>query len=143
MAGTVTNYCVTLIFMLNFDIMYILISKYYIMLVLFHQRIQKLKQSINSFFTILKRHNCGSHCTTKRGWNGIVTGKNSDGWMVEVYLYPDHLKENMPKIGPNSWVADQVKQKYTTTDHCPHAEEDVLNVVIGCTHSVIIYLCRF
>ena len=30
--------------------------------------------------------------------------------------YPDHLKENMPKICPNSWVADQVKEKYGATD---------------------------
>ena len=42
--------------------------------------------------------------------------------------YPDHLKENMPKICPNSWVADQVREKYGA------------NVGIGCSNLVIIYM---
>ena len=54
--------------------------------------------------------------------------------------YPDHLKENMPKICPNSWVADQVREKYSATSRYSHAEEDALNVGIGCSNSVIIYL---
>ena len=54
--------------------------------------------------------------------------------------YPDHLKENMPKICPNNWVVDQVREKYGATGHYLCAEEDVLNVGIGCNNSVIIYL---
>ena len=54
--------------------------------------------------------------------------------------YPNHLKENMPKICPNSWVADQVREKYGATGRCPHAEEDELNVGIRCNNSVIIFL---
>ena len=57
--------------------------------------------------------------------------------------YPNHLKENMPKICPNSWVADQVREKYGATGHYLRAEEDELNVGIGCSNSVIIYLFRF
>ena len=57
--------------------------------------------------------------------------------------YPDNLKENMPKICPNSWVADKVREQYGVTIHYSCVEEDVLNVGIGCTHSVIIYLCTF
>ena len=58
--------------------------------------------------------------------------------MVE--LYPDHLKENMPKICPNSWVVDQVREKYGATGRYPRAEEDALNVGIWCSNLVIIYL---
>ena len=54
--------------------------------------------------------------------------------------YPDHLKENMPKICPNSWVADQFREKYGATSRYPCDEEDALNVWIGCTNLVIIYL---
>ena len=54
--------------------------------------------------------------------------------------YPDHLKENMPKICPNSWVTDQVRDKYSAIGRYPRAEEDALNVGIGCNNSVIIYL---
>ena len=57
--------------------------------------------------------------------------------------YPDHLKENMPNICPKNWVADQFRDKYGATGRYPLAEEDVLNVGIGCTHLVIIYLCTF
>ena len=57
--------------------------------------------------------------------------------------YPNHLKENMPIICPNSWVADQVREKYGATGRYPRAEEDALNVGIRCTHSVIIYICTF
>ena len=46
--------------------------------------------------------------------------------------YPDHLKENMPKICPNSWVANQVREKYDATGDYPRDEEDALNVGIGC-----------
>ena len=54
--------------------------------------------------------------------------------------YPDHLKENMPKICSNSWVADQVREKYGTTGCYPRGEDDVLNIRFGCTNLVIIYL---
>jgi len=33
--------------------------------------------------------------------------------------YPDHLKENMPMICPNSWVADQVREKYGASGRYP------------------------
>ena len=45
--------------------------------------------------------------------------------------YPDHLKENMPKICPNSWVADQVREKYGAIGRFPRTEEDVLKKVLG------------
>ena len=31
--------------------------------------------------------------------------------------YVDHLKENMPMTCPNSWVLDQVKEKYGAYYH--------------------------
>ena len=62
-------------------------------------------------------------------------------WLNRISVpYPDHLKENMPKICPNNWVADQVREKYGATGRYPCAEEDALNVGIRCTNSVIIYL---
>ena len=51
--------------------------------------------------------------------------------------YPDHLKQNMPMIFLNSWVVDQVREKYGAFGHFLHAEEDVLNIGIGCNNSVI------
>ena len=45
--------------------------------------------------------------------------------------YIDHLKENMPKICPNSWAIDQVREKYGAIGRYPRSEEDVLNVGIG------------
>jgi hypothetical protein len=57
--------------------------------------------------------------------------------------YPDHLKENMPMIFPNSWVADQVREKYGASGRYPHEEEDALNIWVGCNNSVIISLCTF
>jgi hypothetical protein len=52
--------------------------------------------------------------------------------------YPDHLKENMPKICPNSWVADQIQEKYVVSSHNPHGEDlDALNIGIRCNNSVI------
>ena len=54
--------------------------------------------------------------------------------------YLDHLKENMPKICPNSWVANQVREKYSATGRYPRAEEDALNIGIGCSNSVFIFL---
>ena len=54
--------------------------------------------------------------------------------------YLNHLKENMLKICPNSWVADQVREKYGATGCYPPTEEDALNVGIGHSNSVIIYL---
>ena len=57
--------------------------------------------------------------------------------------YPDHLKENMPKICPNSWVANQVREEYNAVGRYPRVEEDALNVGIGCSNLVIIYLFTF
>ena len=57
--------------------------------------------------------------------------------------YPDHLKETMPKICPNSWVADQVRENYGATGRYPRAKEDTLNIGIGYNNSEIIYLCTF
>ena len=54
--------------------------------------------------------------------------------------YPDYLRENMPKICPNSSVAGQVREKYGATDRYSRAEEDALNIGIGCSNSVIIFL---
>ena len=46
--------------------------------------------------------------------------------------YPDHLKENMPKICPNSWVANQIQEKYVVSIFNPRGEDmDVLNIGIG------------
>ena len=44
--------------------------------------------------------------------------------------YPDHLKENMPKIFRNSLVFEQVREKYGATGRYSRAEEDALNVGI-------------
>jgi hypothetical protein len=55
--------------------------------------------------------------------------------------YLDHLKENMPMICPNSWVVDQVREKYGAFGHYLREEEDALNIGIGCSNSVIIFLC--
>lgn len=58
--------------------------------------------------------------------------------------YPDHLKENMPMTCPNSWVAYQVREKYGASSRYPRAEEDALNIGIGCINSLIIislYTC--
>jgi len=54
--------------------------------------------------------------------------------------YPDHLKENMPMIFPNSWVVDQVREKYGAFGCYPCVEEDALNIGIRCNNSVIISL---
>ena len=52
--------------------------------------------------------------------------------------YIEHLKENMPMACPNNWVVYQVKEKYGASGHYPCAEEDALNIGIGCRNSVII-----
>jgi len=54
--------------------------------------------------------------------------------------YPDHLKENMPMTYPNSWVVDQVREKYGAFGHYPGVEEDAQNIGIGCSNLVIISL---
>ena len=51
--------------------------------------------------------------------------------------YPGHLKENIPMICPNSWVAYQVREKYGASNHYPHEEEDALNIGIKCNNFVI------
>ena len=57
--------------------------------------------------------------------------------------YLDHLKENMPMIYPNSWVANQVREKYGAFGHYLPEEEDALNIGIRCSNLVIKYLCTF
>jgi hypothetical protein len=37
--------------------------------------------------------------------------------------YRDNLKENMPKICPNSWVANQIKEKYVVSGRNPRGED--------------------
>jgi hypothetical protein len=44
--------------------------------------------------------------------------------------YLEHLKVNILVIHPNSWVVDQIKEKYSVFDHYPHREEDALNIGI-------------
>ena len=52
--------------------------------------------------------------------------------------YLDHLKENMPKICPNSWVAVEIQEKYEVSGHNPCGEDmDALNIGIGCRNSLI------
>jgi hypothetical protein len=70
--------------------------------------------------------------------NGIVTGKAFRWLNGRSMPYPDHLKENMPKICPNSWVADQITEKYGVSGCYPCGEElDALNIGIRCNNSVI------
>lgn len=52
--------------------------------------------------------------------------------------YHDHLEENISMTCPNSWVFDQVKEKYGAPGHYPHDEEDALKIRIGCSNSIII-----
>jgi hypothetical protein len=97
--------------------------------------------SINSFFTIQRQHSHGSHCTNikRRKWESDM---KEFRWLNGRSMpYPDHLKENMPMICPNSWVVDQVREKYGASSHYPREEEDPLNIGIGCNNSIIIYLC--
>jgi hypothetical protein len=54
--------------------------------------------------------------------------------------YLDHLKENMPLISPNSWVANHIREKYGTSNHYLCGKEDALNIGIGCNDSIIISL---
>jgi hypothetical protein len=45
--------------------------------------------------------------------------------------YPDHLKENIPKICPNSWVTGQIQEKYTVSGRNPCGEDlNALNIGI-------------
>ena len=53
--------------------------------------------------------------------------------------YPDHLKENMPMTFPNSWVVDQVREKYSASSRYLRAEEDVFNIGIRCINLVFIF----
>jgi len=57
--------------------------------------------------------------------------------------YLDHLKENIPVTCPNSWVVDQVREKYGAFGHYPCAKEDALNIGIGCNNSTIISFYTF
>ena len=44
--------------------------------------------------------------------------------------YPNHLKENIPKIYPNNCVVDQITAEYGRFDRYPTREEDALNIGI-------------
>ena len=57
--------------------------------------------------------------------------------------YLDHLKENMSMICPNSWVVDQVREKYGASGCYMRVEDDALNIGIGCKNSAIISFCTF
>jgi hypothetical protein len=37
--------------------------------------------------------------------------------------YPDHLKENMPKICPITWLVDQIQEKYVMSSRNPCGED--------------------
>jgi hypothetical protein len=53
----------------------------------------------------------------------------------------DHPIENMPKTYPNSWVANQITNKYFMFGRNPHGEEmDTINIGIMCNNSVITFL---
>jgi hypothetical protein len=47
----------------------------------------------------------------------------------------------MPMTCPNSWVVDQVRDKYVASGRYLRAEEDAQNIEIGCNNLVIISLC--
>jgi hypothetical protein len=52
--------------------------------------------------------------------------------------YLDHVKENMPKNYPNSWVANHIIEKYVMSGHYSRGEElDAINIGIGCNKCVI------
>jgi hypothetical protein len=73
-----------------------------------------------------KRRKWDSDKKTFRGLNG------------RIIPYPGHLKENMPKICPDSWVADQIHEKYVVSNHNSRGEDmDALNIGIGCNNSII------
>ena len=73
-----------------------------------------------------KRRKWDSERKSFRGLNGISKP------------YRDHLKENMPKICPNNWVADLIQEKYVVSSRNPRGEDlDALNIEIGCNNSVI------
>jgi hypothetical protein len=43
--------------------------------------------------------------------------------------YPNHLKENMSKICPNSWVVEQIQEKYAMFGRNPCGEDiDALKI---------------
>jgi hypothetical protein len=93
--------------------------------------------SINSFFTMQRQCDHGSRCMKRKEGNGIVT--KSFRWLNGRNMpYPDHLKENMPKICPNSWVVDQIQEKYVMSSRNPRGEDlDALNIGIRCNKSII------
>jgi len=52
--------------------------------------------------------------------------------------YPDNLKENMPKICPNSWVVDEIQEKYAMLSRNPRGKDmDALNIGIKCNKFAI------
>jgi hypothetical protein len=67
--------------------------------------------SINSFFTTQEATPWVTLYEEKRRkWD---SDRKAFRWLNGRSMpYPDHLKENMPKICPNSWVADQIQEKY-------------------------------
>ena len=65
----------------------------------------------------------------KRKWDN--NRKKNRMFNARIMPYPNYLKENMPVICPNSWVVDQVREKYGASSHHPHEEHDALNIGIG------------
>jgi hypothetical protein len=52
--------------------------------------------------------------------------------------YPNDLKENMPKIYPNSWVVEHIQDKYAVCGRNAHGEDlDATNIEIKCNNSKI------
>jgi hypothetical protein len=59
-------------------------------------------------------------------------------WLNGITMpYLNHLKENMPKIFPNYWVADKIQEKHAVLGCNPCGEYlDTKNIGIICNNSV-------
>ena len=115
---------------MNFDIIYILISC--VLYVCLISSANAKIEAINKF--VLYNYEA------TQPWVALYEQKrmkwDSDRkefrWLNGISVpYPDNLKENVPKICPNSWVVDQVREKYSAINDYSCAEEDALNVGIG------------
>ena len=128
-----------LIFMLNFDIMYIFIS--YVLYVGLISSLNAEIEAINKFVLYNSKATqlwAALYEQNRMKWD---SDRKEFRWLTgRSVSYPKHLKENMPKICPNSWVVGQFREKYGATGRYRCAEEDALNLGIGCSNSVIIFL---
>jgi hypothetical protein len=72
----------------------------------------------------------------RRKWE---SDKKTFRWLNgRIMPYPSNLKENMPKICPNSWVPNQIQEKYVMFGCNPRGEDmDALNTGIECNNSII------